>query len=613
MGGSRPKSTSTLSGGSGGSGGFMGTLVHDGLGGKTIGFFAGVALLINNITGPGVPSLPNMFAEAGWLFPTVCFVLVWAMSSISTTMYCEAMRKIPGNSHFRGRIEYTSIVKYYFGRKAYVAAQIGLNGALQSLNIISVIQSAQVMDNAISAIFGHSCGVNISPFALEYGNSTVMPESIAGWSCIDTNHVASGNPWGCHLILSMGFLVALLITLPMGYFNLDDNMIVQVIAFVITILCWVIWFVCCFFSPAFAHEQWHIPAVTDSTFSWASQAGVIGTILFNFGFVTTVPSWVNEKKAAVSVNKVVWLSTFLCCSIFFLMGVPPAMAFQQHLAGPATGSCDSPPCAQDLMGLYTSDLAPQTLQNSHAMHTILLVSVYLFPVAAVLSSIPVFSIVIKYNCIENGWSKRAAFVWGVLFPWIVAIPLLYQPDALNQFITFSSLIFVSFTDFIVPWGLYIILQKQERSEEERLVTSPATYGTMDEAPMMTASVRPSLSASTRKQLSSFSADLSESEEESDNDVTQGDPHQWLSTSSSEVALLNVQGSIDETVTNGVGDPYHGVAEHSALPESWRISPEVKLFTAAVLVVVMTVAAIAGTVLQIQTSATIQWNCTAVAA
>jgi hypothetical protein len=86
------------------------------------------------------------------------------------------MRKIPGNEHFRSRIEYTSIVDYYFGRKAYIAAQIGLNGALQSLNIISVIQSAQVMDNAISAMFGHSCGINLSPFAL-HSNGTKLHES----------------------------------------------------------------------------------------------------------------------------------------------------------------------------------------------------------------------------------------------------------------------------------------------------------------------------------------------------------------------------------------------------------------------------------------------------
>lgn len=60
---------------------FLGHLHHDNwFGKKTIGLFAGVALLVNNITGPGVPSLPNMFAEAGehplyshvWSCPQTC-------------------------------------------------------------------------------------------------------------------------------------------------------------------------------------------------------------------------------------------------------------------------------------------------------------------------------------------------------------------------------------------------------------------------------------------------------------------------------------------------------------------------------------------------------------
>eukprot|EP00045_Choanoeca_perplexa_P005989 m.50187 g.50187 ORF g.50187 m.50187 type:complete len:387 (-) comp13400_c0_seq1:487-1647(-) len=318
-------------------GDFMGHLHHDSwFGGKTIGYFAGVALLINNITGPGVPSLANMFAESGWLVPSIVFLAVWLMSSISTTMYCEAMRKIPGNEHFRGRVEYTSLVEYYFGHKAYLAAQIGLSGALQSLNIISVVQSAQVMDNAISAIFGHSCGVNISPFALHF-NGTSLPQAEDIWSCIDTNDVSHGNAWGCHIVLTMGYLVALVLTLPMGYFNLDDNMVIQVIAFVITFLCWLVWLGGCFFSDTFNHgDEWVIPAIASGN-AWNSQAGVIGTVLFNFGFVTTVPSFVNEKKPNVSVNRVVWLSTLICIIVFVVMGIPGAMAFQKSLAGPATG------------------------------------------------------------------------------------------------------------------------------------------------------------------------------------------------------------------------------------------------------------------------------------
>ena len=54
---------------------------------------------------------------------------------------------------------------------------------------------------------------------------------------------------------------------------------------------------------------------------------------------------------------------------------------------------------------------------------------------------------------ENGFGATFGFLWGVLFPWLAALPLLYQPNALNQFINFSSLVFVSFTDFIVPCEL----------------------------------------------------------------------------------------------------------------------------------------------------------------
>ncbi len=49
--------------------------------------------------------------EAGWLLPTVTFLLVWGMTALSTAMLCEAMRRIPGNDNFTDRIEYTSVIR----------------------------------------------------------------------------------------------------------------------------------------------------------------------------------------------------------------------------------------------------------------------------------------------------------------------------------------------------------------------------------------------------------------------------------------------------------------------------------------------------------------------
>lgn len=85
------------------------------------------------------------------------------------------------------------------------------------------------------------------------------------WSCIDTNDNSAGNPWGCHIIISLGYLVALAITVPMGYFNLDDNMIVQVVAFGLTVSCWIMWLVASFFSDTFSSAEWSLPPITSGT------------------------------------------------------------------------------------------------------------------------------------------------------------------------------------------------------------------------------------------------------------------------------------------------------------------------------------------------------------
>jgi hypothetical protein len=80
---------------------------------------------------------------------------------------------------------------------------------------------------------------------------------------------------------------------------------------------------------------------------------VLGTVLFNFGFVTTVPSWINEKRPHVSVNKTVWFASFMCNVIFFVIGIVGCMAFGPYLAGPASNNCygfeDQSKCAQSIM------------------------------------------------------------------------------------------------------------------------------------------------------------------------------------------------------------------------------------------------------------------------
>ena len=152
-----------------------------------------------------------------------------------------------------------------------------------------------------------------------------------------------------------------------------------------------------------------------------------------------------------------------------------------------------------------------------------------------------------------------ANLFAVVFPWIVAIPLSWQPDALNNFINFSSLVFVSFTDFIVPWALYIILQRrsEQKAGSEALLKNDAEANYHD-GPLMQAMHDPI-------------AGMYEDEEAKD-------------------------------------EVPEGVVVHYALPTTWSISPRTKTVLTVILVVFMTAGAVVATIQSIEQTGSDPWVC-----
>lgn len=331
-------------------------------GAKGIRYASGVMLLINNITGPGIPALPNLLAEAGWLSPLLCMLGVWGMTTLAASMLAEVMQHIPGNEGFEGRAEYSSVVRAFYAKAWAVGVQVGLIGALQSINLVSVLQSAQIMDSAIAAIFGRSCGINLTPYPsrmLRPPESAVVAETFSEipgssdfFSCVDVLRLEEGHPWGCHVVVSLGFALTAAVTITCGRFNLDDNMAIQRASFFVTFGCWLMWLAACFcamgsrIGDGSAGEMVggiSLPPV-NSEKRGGSQAAVLGTILFNFGFVTTVPSWINEKHARVSVNASLWAASSLSALVMLSVGLAGAVAFRQVLQGSVSGTCEMQAC-----------------------------------------------------------------------------------------------------------------------------------------------------------------------------------------------------------------------------------------------------------------------------
>mmetsp|Transcript_176076 Transcript_176076/g.559408 ORF Transcript_176076/g.559408 Transcript_176076/m.559408 type:complete len:459 (-) Transcript_176076:104-1480(-) len=391
-------------------------------------------------------------------------------------MFGELMRKIPGNDHFRGRAEYTTIVKHFLGRRWYLASLIGLNCALQSLNVVSIIQSAQVTDTAIAAIFVKSCSLNLTPFKNfwtdDNGQEHYVNHSDNFFSCFDVNDRSQGNAWGCHVVISVGYVLVLLMAVPCSMWNLDDNVAIQVVCLILGVFFMIAWAVISMVSySSMEHDGLSSLKAINSSPALGSQAGVLGSILFNWNVLTTVPSWINERKPNISVNKTLWCSTTFCVMMYLFISLAGATAFADVLQGPVTGTCARQlrdpafNCPNDLMQVMTrGHLIEADWRQGAVMNVLIQFSVYMFPIVGEVSSIVVFSIVIKYNLVENGFSKTFSNVFGIALPWMVSLPVLYMPNIVAQFINFTSLIFVTFANFVVPLAMYAILQIRELRE-----------------------------------------------------------------------------------------------------------------------------------------------------
>ena len=127
-----------------------------------------------------------------------------------------------------------------------------------------------------------------------------------GWVTADSAG-DSNSPFGSVVILSIGFVVILLTAIPLGYFNLDDNIYIQVgtlmfIAVPLQLLSVDHIFVVAFFSMiiivmgVWTADCFMIGLEFDRVrVVNSNQTQLLGVIIFNFAFVTSVPSWVNEK------------------------------------------------------------------------------------------------------------------------------------------------------------------------------------------------------------------------------------------------------------------------------------------------------------------------------
>ncbi|KAF9153005.1 hypothetical protein BG015_004292 [Linnemannia schmuckeri] len=380
---------------------------------KDISFWGGLCLLICNTTGPGVVTLPLVAQSAGWIPTVIGFVLVGVLSYLSSMFVCEAMTEVPGNERYQANVEFSNLVLCFFGRRYQVLVQIICFLALQTTIIASIAICAQLFDNLLIQIARRTCGIQVYPSA--------------AFICV-SEQLPSASPFSGTLVMSTGALLAMILIVPLCLLNLSENIWLQVGSCILILLIFVQWIVT-FFQHGLDSSR--VPAVgTD-----ISQT--FGSILFNYAFITAVPSWANAKQSHVSPHKTVGSNLSLMTTLFVLVSVLGGMAF----------------------AIPENSTMIQAISSSPDVTTLSQIAGYAFPIAALVTSIPINMIVLRYNLIQSKTCRKAwANVMAGGLPWLVAIPCM-TGSGLTNAVGWSSLFLVSSANFVIPFVLYIYSQK----------------------------------------------------------------------------------------------------------------------------------------------------------
>jgi len=375
---------------------------------KTIGFLGGVMLLINNLAGPTIVSMPALAQEAGWLSVALVQGIVAIVACACGYMLLGAMRRTPGNSNFEQRIEFTNVAMFYLPHKAYLFVILcyHANSILSLMSLI--IQSGQVIDYLILNFNGCSPGITF--------------DESGGLSYVCGTRTDSVTPFGDRTVMSSAMVIVGVICAPFAVKNLDDNVALQYLAILGLSVMSVVWVAILVSEPDFPTL---LPAMT------TMQGGLIGTVLFNFAFTSALPSWVNEKRPEVSVFASFALTMGYVLVVYTVIGIVGGMAYKPF---------------------YTTDENLFSKLNAGGSK-LGRVTVTAYPMLQNFTSIPVFSILIRYNLVQSGLSDGMATFIAVVMPWILSIAF-YTGSGFNSISEIGGLATSSVINFIVPAALY---------------------------------------------------------------------------------------------------------------------------------------------------------------
>ncbi|CAB4424210.1 unnamed protein product [Rhizophagus irregularis] len=383
-----------------------------------ITFLGALSLLVSEMIGPGLVTIPILFETAGLITPLIMFSVAVMLACSSALLLVEALSSIPGNEKFQKKIEYISLFSILIDNKILrIISYLILFLSVESMIIATIALTSQAFDAILVRFVGSTCGIGLYPDK--------------GWICVQ-NLNNFNSPFGDRLMfVTGGFMITFILVIPMAICNLGENVKIQILSFISLIIVIIIWIIACIMNGLSPNR---IPLIGND------HSLLVGTVLFNYAFIITVPSMVNDLNQDVSIRKVIWISVGITTLTYILIGLFGAMAF--HF---------------ELISNLISEIRSSKIHNIFTD-----IATLLFPLGGLLASIPADTIVLRYNLVRSELCNysMATFI-SLVIPWCVALP--FQTGFwLNIFTNWTSLLFISITNFLLPFCLFHLSQKKAK-------------------------------------------------------------------------------------------------------------------------------------------------------
>ncbi|EFA78429.1 hypothetical protein PPL_09081 [Heterostelium album PN500] len=183
---------------------------------------------------------------------------------------------------------------------------------------ISTIGSFIFIVNQIYGPGVLSIPVSIDQFFLLIFKKTFALNIYPHFEFLSTDDITSLYTSGS-INITIGYLLICLISIPTSFMNLDDNVkIVQTLSFIFLFLL-LAEFIIQFILNGLELDR--VPVVGDNF------GQLVSVFIFSWAYPMFIPSWVNEKKDSVSVNKVVWASGVFSWFGYLFIGLLCALSY----------------------------------------------------------------------------------------------------------------------------------------------------------------------------------------------------------------------------------------------------------------------------------------------